>query len=148
MGTSSHQTHQTSGASPCGGWSDWPSYTWEQPGPLLNPLSWLKFWNPEATAHKSKIPIQPSFLHKPCAFSFKIPVLPPHWGCSLSRLRLPVSTTSNKGTCIRSFSPSRLYLSCISNTHLAPYTVITVLLTIFPLWYFTPPWLFCNLAPS
>ena len=32
----------------------------------------------------------------------------------------------------------------ISSTHLAPYTVITVLLTVFPGLYFTSPWLFSN----
>ena len=31
-----------------------------------------------------------------------------------------------------------------SSTHLTPCIVITVLLTIFPMPYFTSPWLFCN----
>ena len=31
-----------------------------------------------------------------------------------------------------------------SGTHLAPYVVITLLLTTFPVLYFTSPWLFCN----
>ena len=32
----------------------------------------------------------------------------------------------------------------ISSIHLAPYLVITVLLTVFPVLYFTIPWLFSN----
>ena len=32
----------------------------------------------------------------------------------------------------------------ISRTHLTPYIVITIILTIFPMLYFTSPWLFCN----
>ena len=32
----------------------------------------------------------------------------------------------------------------ISSTHLTPYIVITVSLTIFPIVYFTSPWWFCN----
>ena len=32
----------------------------------------------------------------------------------------------------------------ISSTHLAPYIVITLLLTTFPALYFTSPWLFCD----
>ena len=32
----------------------------------------------------------------------------------------------------------------ISSTNLAPYKVITILLTVFPTLYFTAPWLFCN----
>ena len=31
-----------------------------------------------------------------------------------------------------------------SRTHITPYIVITILLTIFPMTYFTPSWLFCN----
>ena len=32
----------------------------------------------------------------------------------------------------------------ISSPHLAPHTVITILLTVFPMLYFTTLWLFCN----
>ena len=31
-----------------------------------------------------------------------------------------------------------------SSTHLAPHIVITILLTIFPVLYFTSSWIFCN----
>ena len=31
-----------------------------------------------------------------------------------------------------------------SSAHLAPYTVITILLSIFSILHFTSPWLFCN----
>ena len=32
----------------------------------------------------------------------------------------------------------------ISSTHLASYIVVTILLTLFPMLYFTSPWLLCN----
>ena len=32
----------------------------------------------------------------------------------------------------------------MSSTHLSPYIAITILLTIFPVLWFTSPWLFCN----
>ena len=34
-----------------------------------------------------------------------------------------------------------------SRTHLTPHKVIKILLTIFPVLYFTSPWLFCNYHP-
>ena len=48
--TLSHHAQQTSSASHNGLWSDWPSCTWEQSGPLLNPLSQLTSWKPEVPA--------------------------------------------------------------------------------------------------
>ena len=38
---------------------------------------------------------------------------------------------------------SKVFPSDISSTHLTPWIVITILLTIFPVLYFTSMWLFC-----
>ena len=81
--TLSHLVQQTSGTSHNGLWSVWPSYTWEQPGPLPNPVSRLTSWNPEAPAWKNKRLTLPLSPHKPCAFSFKNPIPASPWGCSL-----------------------------------------------------------------
>ena len=45
---------------------------------------------------------------------------------------------------VRESYPLRSDPPNISSAHLAPYTVITVSLTIFPVLHLVPPWLFCN----